>query len=288
MTHIERHSDPQVFATLTGAWLGTQYADHNQLYNAILRNTPQAMAAFDRRMYLIKRADAIVGACMITGPLPVQSIMMTDLDEEACAALVAAMAEDGITPTDIVGPMAHAWLLARFFPGYSSHVHTALGNFQLVTGPVCTGAAGVLRQAGVADQAWLVQHWFDFCQEAGIAEPVENVVRRIQLHLDAPVNILWIWEVDGTAVALCAASHQPPLSRIGPVYTLPPYRGRGYAGAMVAAVSRMVRARGVNDIFLFTDLANPTSNGVYKRVGFAQIGEHVHLELTPEPVTATC
>jgi len=32
-------------------------------------------------------------------------------------------------------------------------------------------------------------------------------------------------------------------------------------------------------VFLYTDLANPTSNGVYRRIGFRYIGQLAHLEL---------
>ena len=35
---------------------------------------------------------------------------------------------------------------------------------------------------------------------------------------------------------------------------------------------------------LFTDLANPTSNGIYQRVGYSRIGDAVQLEFdTQEP-----
>jgi len=54
---------------------------------------------------------------------------------------------------------------------------------------------------------------------------------------------------------------------VGPVYTTPALRGRGYASALVGQMTGMLLSRGHRLCFLFTDLANPTSNGIYQRVG---------------------
>jgi hypothetical protein len=37
----------------------------------------------------------------------------------------------------------------------------------------------------------------------------------------------------------------------------------------------------VRQIFLNTDLANPTSNGIYQRIGFRRRSDLVHLDLEP-------
>jgi predicted GNAT family acetyltransferase len=56
--------------------------------------------------------------------------------------------------------------------------------------------------------------------------------------------------------------------RVGPVYTPPENRRRGYATSAVAAASRRALAAGARQCILFTDLANPTSNQIYSTVGF--------------------
>ena len=53
------------------------------------------------------------------------------------------------------------------------------------------------------------------------------------------------------------------VARVGPVYTPREHRGRGYAGAAVAEVSRRLVAEGARAC-LFTDQANPTSNRIYE------------------------
>lgn len=59
--------------------------------------------------------------------------------------------------------------------------------------------------------------------------------------------------------------------RIGPVYTPPEHRGHGYASILTARVSQLQLDRGRHFCFLYTDLANPTSNAIYKRIGYERV-----------------
>jgi predicted GNAT family acetyltransferase len=59
--------------------------------------------------------------------------------------------------------------------------------------------------------------------------------------------------------------------RIGPVYTPPELRGRGYASACTAAVSQLLLDEGRKFCFLYTDLANPTSNKIYQDIGYTAV-----------------
>jgi predicted GNAT family acetyltransferase len=66
--------------------------------------------------------------------------------------------------------------------------------------------------------------------------------------------------------------------RIGPVYTPPDRRARGYATACVEALSRSIVDAGDTAI-LYTQLANPTSNGIYRRIGYEPVLEVLRYEL---------
>lgn len=67
-------------------------------------------------------------------------------------------------------------------------------------------------------------------------------------------------------------------SRVGPVYTPPAVRGRGYAAGVTHAASGAAHAAGAREVLLFTDLANPTSNGIYQRAGYVPVEDRVLLE----------
>jgi hypothetical protein len=61
--------------------------------------------------------------------------------------------------------------------------------------------------------------------------------------------------------------------RLGPVYTPPERRRQGYATSLVAGVSARLLEGGFRRCYLLTDLANPTSNAIYRRVGYEQVCE---------------
>ncbi|MGV9610037.1 GNAT family N-acetyltransferase [Streptomyces sp. NPDC003631] len=81
------------------------------------------------------------------------------------------------------------------------------------------------------------------------------------------------WETpDGTPVSMAGVS--PMVAgqiRVAPVYTPAHLRGRGYAGAATTEVSRAALAAGAAHVMLFADLANPTSNGLYQRLGYSAV-----------------
>jgi len=82
---------------------------------------------------------------------------------------------------------------------------------------------------------------------------------------------MYIW-VDGEPACLVGVSGETPHGiRVAPVYTPPELRGRGYASALTAEVSQAQLDAGRRYCFLFTDLANPTSNKVYQAIGYEPV-----------------
>jgi predicted GNAT family acetyltransferase len=82
----------------------------------------------------------------------------------------------------------------------------------------------------------------------------------------------YLWEVGDRVVSLVVAGARTPNGRrIGPVYTPPAERRRGYAAALTAAASQVQLDRGSRFCFLFTDLANETANALYQRIGYQPV-----------------
>jgi predicted GNAT family acetyltransferase len=131
-------------------------------------------------------------------------------------------------------------------------------------------AAGALRCARESDRALLVRRSIDFAREAvddhGDAEAVvERRLRNGGLHL---------WEDGGEPVSMLGVNIAVAgVVRIGPVYTPPQHRRRGYATSAVAAASAAALAAGARTCMLFTDPANPTSNRIYATVGYKRIAD---------------
>jgi predicted GNAT family acetyltransferase len=131
-------------------------------------------------------------------------------------------------------------------------------------------ARGELRAPEPGERKLLADWMRAFAQEAGLpgADRAEAIVDG-RLRQDG----LLVWH-DAGPVSMVGVS--PPVAgvvRIGPVYTPPEHRRRGYAGSAVAAASRRALVREAERCMLFTDLANPTSNKIYAEVGYRRVGD---------------
>jgi predicted GNAT family acetyltransferase len=91
-----------------------------------------------------------------------------------------------------------------------------------------------------------------------------------------------VWKVDGTPASIAGITRAVAgMVRVGPVYTPPALRQRGYAGAVTAAVSQAALDAGVREVVLYTDLANPTSNASYQRLGYRPVEDRVLMSFAP-------
>lgn len=168
----------------------------------------------------------------------------------------------GVNSTDEVArAFADTWCRrtgATARPGVRSRLYR-LGR---LVPPVVEGQS---RVAGAADRDVLAD-WLTACGEE-LHEPLTSAVETA----DAGVRdgAYGLWEVDGTPVAL-AGKRRPAggVVRVGPVYTPREHRGHGYGSAVTAAVSASAHP---HEVVLFTDLANPTSNSIYAKIGYRPV-----------------
>ena len=135
------------------------------------------------------------------------------------------------------------------------------------------GPEGAARLAVRRDRDLLTE-WFDaFVRDVG-DPPGQDHGAAVDQRLG--YGGLALWEVSGTPVSMAGVTRSVAgMVRVGSVYTPPALRGRGYAGAVTAAVSRAARDAGVREVMLFTDLANPTSNALYQRLGYRPVEDRV-------------
>lgn len=134
--------------------------------------------------------------------------------------------------------------------------------------------AGIGRLARTTDRDLLIDWFGRFAEESGTG--VGDLGAIVDYRIES--GGLYLWEVDGSPVAMAGAS--VPVCgcvRITPVYTPPALRRRGFAGAAVAGAVRAAVASGVETIVLFTDLANPTSNALYRALGFVSIADSMQI-----------
>ena len=139
-------------------------------------------------------------------------------------------------------------------------------------------AAGQPRAATRSDRPLLLDWWRAFGIEAlGDSDPDETqVAQNVDRKLSEAAGGIALWEDEGRPVsAVGFGSPTPTGVRIGPVYTPPEQRGRGYASSLTAHVSAGQLAAGRHFCFLYTNLANPTSNKIYADIGYERVCDSV-------------
>lgn len=90
---------------------------------------------------------------------------------------------------------------------------------------------------------------------------------------------VFFWEDGGVPVSMAMTRGRTASgARVSFVYTPPEWRRRGYASALVAAVSQRLLDSGCSFCVLYTDLSNPTSNALYRRLGYEPVCDVVDVE----------
>ena len=270
-------SDPADFLARAGPLLLADEARHNLILGlaGTLRDQPTRYPQFE--LWLVEDAGAVVGAALRT--LPYRLVLARPTKATALPALAEAL-EDlpgvvGGVPE--AGEFADAWTART---GEVVRVDLGQGIYALERVIPPRPAAGESRRAGAADRELLLDWLRAFADEA-IGEVTEEVElqRMIDIRVtDDPDYGFVLWEDDGRPVSLTGfGSPTPSGIRIGPVYTPPELRGRGYASALVAAVSQERLDAGRSFCFLYTDLANPTSNKIYVDIGYERVCDALQL-----------
>ena len=113
---------------------------------------------------------------------------------------------------------------------------------------------------------------FEYVSSQG--EPIDRQFAERSVAEKTAAGDFMVWECDCTVVSMAAVVRRTPSAcSIALVYTPPELRGRGYATRLVAELSEQQLAAGRRFCFLHTDLANPTSNAIYERIGYRRVAE---------------
>ena len=224
---------------------------------------------------VMRRKRELQAAALMTPPHNLV-VMSTNPDYSAEAFdLVARNLRNESWPVPgTIGPNDAALSFAKVWSSltgetYTLSVHERVYELRKVITP--PPPHGRMRLATQADLALVARWAHEFMvealpREAGSAEEALETTRVKIEDLD-----LYLWE-DGQPVALAGRNRPTPNGYcVGPVYTPPAFRRKGYATALTAALSQVLLDSGKQFTALFTDLANPTSNNIYQKIGYRPI-----------------
>lgn len=127
---------------------------------------------------------------------------------------------------------------------------------------------GTLRPANPSDLSLVIPWIAAFFDEIpGVVKSDPAELARERLNSAS----LFLWD-DAGPVSMAASSGKTPNGvRVNLVYTPRELRSRGYATACVWALTELLLARGNKYCCLYTNLANPTSNRMYQRIGYRPV-----------------
>jgi predicted GNAT family acetyltransferase len=282
-------ADPAEFRDRTASHLLADEPRHNLplAISATLVDRPEVYPEF--HLWAVRDGGAVVMAALMTPPWNVA--ISSPTADGAMSELVAAIRGARVHPPGVsgaepeAGAFADAW---SALTGRGAKLHMPQGIYQLTAVRPVSGVRGATRPATMADRDLIMSWLMAFSEEALGDADREGSERTLDLRFRQDDPGLSLWEdPPGRPVSIVGAGGKTPNGiRIGPVYTPSQHRGNGYASALTAAVSAAQLARGRRFCFLYTDLANPISNALYRRIGYERVCDAADYRFDPLPTEA--
>jgi predicted GNAT family acetyltransferase len=271
---VRRFETAQEFLAHAGAYLGEREAEHNLLLGlaSVLSAKPKLYASAPY-FASVERDGTVLAAALRTPP---HNLVLSEIADPAAVEALATDAAGAFGELPgVLGPkeasrrFAELWSQAT---GRTAERATAERIFRADSALAPAGVSGSMRRATAGDRSLLVE-WITTFQDEAMRgrthRPAEDAVEDYLTRGEE--GGVYLWE-DGTPVSLAGCGGPTPNGiRIGPVYTPPERRGRGYASALTAELTSLLLSSGRRFCFLFTDLANPTSNRIYRRIGYEPV-----------------
>ena len=257
------------------------------IFDRLRSEGPHAFGERDPQMLTWYDAQgAAVGGLLRTPPY---SYVLSAVPAESIVPLVDLMLdpETGLDGREINLPESCEAAFAAAWTARTGKAPRVLERFRLyrlaelaAPDPAPEGSA---RLATQRDVEFVARSLESFWEEAEDSMPLNARVTALRMAAARIAEgIFWLW-LDPTGTPVSFAGHTPVVAgmgRVGPVYTPPELRGRGYAAGSTTAVTRALLERGADEVLLFTDLANPVSNRLYQRLGYRPVSDRARLDFS--------
>lgn len=274
--HLESHPDASAFLSHAENHLSSDPLK-NQLPLGLARSSALDPARFPTaRFYTVENDGQIIGAIFHSPPYPVT---ISAMPIEAARLAGSELARLGVVQGGVgIDPVARTFCSAalEFYSKDGNNVSTmesveSLLLYELRTVSELPVSPGSSRPATECESdAPLIQSWLlEFHSEATPYDPAPASNAGL---IASRTSHLWI--VDSVPVAFAQFGRDLGTHiSIGPVYTPPRHRKKGYATSLVSQMCRKALEDGRIGVTLFADAKNPTSNKIYERIGFDWVAE---------------
>jgi GNAT superfamily N-acetyltransferase len=266
---VSFYEDAQAFSAAAKEFLLSRKVLHNLILTIVDSRLTRPEAG---HYWVAVRANEVVGVAL-QSPLTYPATV-APMQPDVTAALVDAIADTGFLLPGVNGEVATAASFAgRWTERHKSAAFPVQGLrlYELEELKGIVSSEGELRKANTQDRnlaiTWLQEFYIETRTPASNAENLIDAALREER--------LWLWQ-DGSVVSMAISSKPVQgVVRVSAVYTPPANRKQGYAAACVHGISKYFRSEGYY-CMLYTDLGNPTSNSIYRKIGYKAIAEAIH------------
>lgn len=242
-------------------------------HNVILTLLHSRVESFKPGRYWIATdGNAVVGV-VFQSPLNLQALV-TPMAPNIVRSVVHAISDKKIRLPGVGGDATTA---AHFAGQWSERQKSAavpiMGQriYEVDRVEKPTGVKGHLRKAVLSDRERLINWVHRFYTDTTSVQEndAEDLVNRL-----LSAGHLWLWDNAGVVSMASGTVPMEGVSRVQLVYTPQEHRGKGYASACVASLSKRIRDEGYRCI-LYTDMGNPIANAIYRRIGYRAVVEGI-------------
>ena len=276
------HEGARRFLAVAQATLERKESQNGLILGVALRlvSEPRAYGG-DPYLATIESASGLLAAAVMTPPHPLQLFAKEDRNPEALERVARGLLQGKWPVPGVLArePLAEAFAAIwreKTGEDWRTGMRQTVYELRRVVHPPYP--PGEFR-AAIPEDLELVRRWargfHEDCFGAGQHErPVASAEERVRK------GELFLW-VDGVPRSM-AARTRPTWhgEAVGFVYTPPSERRKGFAAAVVARLSQRILDDGKEFWTLFANAANPTSNGIYQRIGYRAIGRVVDLHFS--------
>jgi predicted GNAT family acetyltransferase len=275
MIQVAFQNNPRDFLNECGAALEKNEVEHN-LILTLCQNAEKKLKSGDKadiRCSVVTNDNDFVLAAVQTPP---HNLVLSKSSQPDVEQLAETLAKNNFTfpgivgPSDVTGIFSDKWksLTGQKSVEYMDQIIYVLKNVVLPP-PV----EGEFRFAGTDDMK-LVTEWIAAFSKHALpkAEQISDKNAKLQAEELVKSGRMALWSIKGKPVAQASVSGTEGVARINRVYTPPENRGKGYASAVVAHLSKLQLEQGKKMCCLYADARNNSANSIYRKIGYEFAG----------------
>ena len=277
MIKIISHNHASELISLSGAYLEQNESENNLPLGLAYRlaEDPYYYGSELPLLLSILEQGRVVGVSLMTPP---KRIILSRINANVQATIVHLV--DHLREIDsqipgAVGPEAEAQAFSEYWVegmlDVSASIDKRMRVFEAREVADLPLSPGKLRLVCPDDHP-LMARWIVGLSEA-IGEPVDLESARSRAEKLTQDQQLYVWDRDGPVSIAGVSRPMRNGMTIGLVYTPPEQRSKGYATSCVLLLTKKLLSDGYSFCSLYTDLANPTSNSIYTKIGYVPIGD---------------